>query len=219
MLHLQCNTGADSILLAQKGAIVTAVDLVPDNIHYARKLAKELDIDEIEFIVSDVLELMNIHKEKYDIIITFDGVIGWLPDLNKWGKIISNYLKDDGYFYLHDAHPFIMVFDEGGLPKGNLTVKYPYFDKDADLDTHIGGYASEAKQADNYYWGHSISTIINGLISGNLYITYFNEYDRCVKGMGGSILDKDGLAFYPDFEQKLPLVLSIKAKKMTKNIL
>jgi 2-polyprenyl-3-methyl-5-hydroxy-6-metoxy-1,4-benzoquinol methylase len=32
VIHLQCNTGADTVLLAKKGAIVTGVDLVPDNI-------------------------------------------------------------------------------------------------------------------------------------------------------------------------------------------
>lgn len=33
LLHLQCNTGADSIVLAKMGAVVTGVDLVPDNIY------------------------------------------------------------------------------------------------------------------------------------------------------------------------------------------
>lgn len=34
--HLQCNTGADSILLAQQGAAqVTGIDLVPANIDFA----------------------------------------------------------------------------------------------------------------------------------------------------------------------------------------
>ena len=50
----------------------------------------------------------------------------------------------------------------------------------ADFDTSIGGYASEAKQAENYFWGHQLSTIINGLLNGGLYVTYFKEYDRCV---------------------------------------
>lgn len=217
VLHLQCNTGADSILLAQKGAIVTAVDLVPDNIYYAKKLAEEQNLSNITFIASDVLELMDTLEGKFDLIVTFDGVIGWLPDLNKWGKIISNYLEDDGYFYLHDSHPFFLVFDEEKLPKGKLDVKYPYFDQEAELELYIGGYASDQKQAENYFWGHSMSTIINGLLNGGLYITYMKEYDRCVKGMGGSALDEQGLSYYPDFEQKIPLVISIKAKKL-KNI-
>ena len=40
IVHLQCNTGADSVLLAQKGAIVTGVDLIPDNIFMQKKCPK-----------------------------------------------------------------------------------------------------------------------------------------------------------------------------------
>lgn len=38
IIHLQCNTGADTILLAKMGANVVGVDLVPDNIVYAKNL-------------------------------------------------------------------------------------------------------------------------------------------------------------------------------------
>ncbi len=213
ILHLQCNTGADSILLARKGALVTGVDLVPENIFFARKLAEEFGIDQVEFIESDVLKLMDIHNGKYDIVMTTDGVLGWLPDLNQWGKVVSHFLKEDGYFYLHDSHPFMMIFDEEGLSKGDLIAKYPYFDDEAETDSYIGGYAGEAKKATNYFWGHQLSTIINGLLSGNLYVTYMKEYDVCVPGMGGSKLNEEGLMYYPELKGKVPLVMSIKAEK------
>lgn len=213
ILHLQCNTGADSILLARKGAIVTGVDLVPENIYYAKKLAEDFGLKTVEFVESDVLKLIDVHQGEYDIVMTTDGVIGWLPDLNKWGKVVSHFLKKDGFFYLHDSHPFMMIFDENQMIQGNLVPKYPYFKITADLDTSIGGYVSEAKQAENYFWGHQLSTIINGLINGGLYVTYFKEYDRCARGMGGSVVDTNGLSYYPELEGKLPLVLSLKAQK------
>lgn len=213
ILHLQCNTGADSILLARKGAIVTGVDLVPENIYYARRLADDFNIHTLQFVESDVLKLMDVHQGEYDIVLTTDGVLGWLPDLDQWGRVVSKFLRKDGFFYLHDAHPFMLIFDESELPKGNLVTKYPYFKMTADADDHIGGYASDVKEATNYYWGHQLSTIINGLIKGELYVTYIKEYDRCVSGMGGSTMDPDGLMYYPEFEGKLPLVFSLKAEK------
>jgi len=213
ILHLQCNTGADSIHLARKGAIVTGVDLVPENIYFAKKLAKDFGLKNAFFIESDVLKLMDVHQDEYDIVMTTDGVLGWLPDLNKWGKVVSNFLKKEGFFYLHDSHPFMMIFDESQLTHGNLVPKYPYFKMTADLDTSIGGYASETKQADNYFWGHQLSTIINGLLNGGLYVTFFKEYDRCAHGMGGSANDTNGFAYYPELEGKLPLVYSLMAQK------
>ena len=35
VIHLQCNTGADTILLAKRSESAVGVDLVPDNISYA----------------------------------------------------------------------------------------------------------------------------------------------------------------------------------------
>ncbi|MEB1808806.1 MAG: class I SAM-dependent methyltransferase [Bacillaceae bacterium] len=213
ILHLQCNTGADSILLARKGALVTGVDLVPENIHYAKKLAEELGVTNVQFVESDVLKLMDVHTGEYDIVLTTDGVLGWLPDLNQWGKVVGHFLKKDGFFYLHDSHPFIMIFDEAALTEGNLIPKYPYFKMTADIETSIGGYASDVKEAKNFFWGHQLSTIVNGLLSGNLYVSYIKEYDRCVPGMGGSTLDENGLKYYPELEGKIPITISIKAEK------
>ncbi|GGM26444.1 methyltransferase [Paraliobacillus quinghaiensis] len=213
ILHLQCNTGADTILLAQKGAIVTGVDLVPENICYAKKLAKDFEVNNVNFVESDVLKLMEVHEGEYDIVMTTDGVLGWLPDLNKWGKVVAHFLKEEGFFYLHDGHPFMMIFDEDALSQGDLIPTYPYFDLTADIDGFIGGYASEAKEAENYFWGHQLSTIINGLLSGNLYVSYIKEYDRCAPGMSGSAVDEHGMSYYPELDGKIPLVLSLKAEK------
>ena len=189
------------------------MDLVPENMHYARELAKDFDIENIEFITSDILKLTEVHWGEYDIVMTTDGAIGWLPDLNRWGRVIANFLKEDGFFYLHDSHPFMGIFDEEGLARGELVPKYPYFQISGDYEATIGGYASEEKKAENYFWGHQLSTIVNGLLSGELYITYIKEYDRCVPGMGGSKTDQNGLRYYPELEGKLPLVLSLKAEK------
>ena len=63
IIHLQCNTGADSIALAQKGAVVTGVDFVPDNIFYAKKMAQELGIENIDFIESDIMEFKERHNK------------------------------------------------------------------------------------------------------------------------------------------------------------
>jgi 2-polyprenyl-3-methyl-5-hydroxy-6-metoxy-1,4-benzoquinol methylase len=83
IIHLQCNTGADTISLARKGAIVTGVDLVPENAFYAKKLSQELNINNIDFIESDIMEFKEKHNKKYDMVFTTEGVLHWLPDLNK----------------------------------------------------------------------------------------------------------------------------------------
>ena len=73
IIHLQCNTGADTILLAKMGASAVGVDLVPDNIFYAKKLAGDLGVKNIEFITSDIMEFMEKHNEKYDVVFVSEG--------------------------------------------------------------------------------------------------------------------------------------------------
>ena len=99
IIHLQCNTGADTILPAKMGAKAVGVDLVPDNILYAQKLSDDLGICNVSFIESDIMELMEKHNEKYDVVFVSEGAIGWLPDLTKWGQTIKHLLKDDGNLY------------------------------------------------------------------------------------------------------------------------
>lgn len=211
VLHLQCNTGADSIILAKMGADVTGVDLVPDNIYFAKQLAKDMKVENVDFIESDIMELMENHKGKYDIVFTSDGAIGWLPDLKKWGRTIKCFLKEDGFFYVHDSHPFYLTLDEDKVAKGVTEVKYPYFKEEADVDNQIGGYASHTKEAKNYFWMYTISELINSLAQAGLFIEFLNEYDRCAKGMGGTTADGEGLLYYPALEGALPLTFSLKA--------
>ena len=96
ILHLQCHFGQDSISLSKMGAKVTAVDFSRVAINEARKLAKELKID-LKFIEKDVLKLDI--KKRFDIVFSSYGIIGWLPDLNIWAKVISRHLKKEDYFY------------------------------------------------------------------------------------------------------------------------
>ena len=81
IIHLQCNTGADTIILSKTAKSVTGVDLVPENIYFAKKLAAELGIENVNFIESDIMKLTEIHNEKYDVVFTSEGVLGWLPTL------------------------------------------------------------------------------------------------------------------------------------------
>lgn len=70
LIHLQCNTGADTVSLARNGAIITGVDIAPDNVLYAKKLAQDFGFDQARFIESDIMKLKEIHQEHYDIVFT-----------------------------------------------------------------------------------------------------------------------------------------------------
>ena len=76
----------------------------------------------VNFIENNVLEL-NLKKE-FDIIFSSYGTIGWLPDLDQWGKIVAKHLKRGGLFLLTEFHPFIALLDNN---------QYDYFYKECSL--------------------------------------------------------------------------------------
>ena len=216
VIHLQCNGGADTILLAQKGAIATGVDLVPDNIFYAKKLSQELGIKNIDFIESDIMELMEKHHKKYDMAFTTEGVLCWLPDLNKWAETIKNLLNENGVLYLLDSHPFLSIFDEEKLSQNILEVKYPYFIRGPEHGNTIGGYASEAREGDCYEWMYKVSDIINSLARAGLTIEFFNEYDSLFYNRSGMESCNNGQYHFPFFDKKIPFIFSLKARLITR---
>lgn len=212
IIHLQCNTGADTILLARMGKGAVGVDLAPDNIMYARKLAEDLGVGNIGFIESDIMELIEKHNEKYDVVFVSEGAICWLPDLMKWGQTIRHLLKDDGFFYIFDSHPFFMMLDEEKLKTNIYDVKYPYFGKEPNIDGWIGGYASEPKDGvEAYDWPHTVGDIINSLTSAGLRIEYFHEFRENFFDAGGMRDIGNGLWNYDFNVDRFPMSFSLKA--------
>ena len=208
ILHLQCHFGQDSISLARLGANVTGVDLSDKSI----EKAKELNIlcgTDVKFINSNVYDIN--FKEKFDIVFTTYGTIGWLPDLNKWAKVISNSLKENGKFIIADFHPFVWMFDNDFQ-----YFQYNYFNKEMIIEEETGSYADKSKKQiiKSYCWNHSLSETISSLISNNLEIENFQEYDYSpYKVFPGMIEIEENKFRIKKFDNKLPLIFSIVAKK------
>ncbi len=82
ILHLQCHFGQDSLSLSRMGAKVTGVDLSNKAIEKAEELNQLLNLN-AKFICCNIYDLPNYLNEKFDIVFTSYGTIGWLPDLSK----------------------------------------------------------------------------------------------------------------------------------------
>ncbi|MGD8307202.1 MAG: class I SAM-dependent methyltransferase, partial [Ignavibacteria bacterium] len=103
MLHLQCHFGQDSLSWQRLGAQVTGIDFSEEAINTAKSLNEELNLN-AKFICSNIYDLEKHLDEKFDIVFTSYGTIGWLPDLNEWGRLVSHYLKSGGVFYIVEFH-------------------------------------------------------------------------------------------------------------------
>jgi SAM-dependent methyltransferase len=209
VLHLQCHFGQDTLSLARKGAEVTGVDLSGKAIEAAVSLSAKMEV-EARFIQANIFDLPEVLDEKFDLIFTSYGVIGWLPDLQAWGALIANYLQAGGRFVIAEFHPVMWMFDDE-IQK----IKYPYFNLGPIIEESIHTYAdSEAPiQQLAYNWNHSLADVLGALLSAGLQITDFQEYNYSPYDIfAGGIAVEHGYQV-KGLEDKLPYIFSVVANK------
>ena len=173
ILHLQCHFGQDSISLSRLGAEVTGVDFSDRAIQTAKSLAKKTKSN-TSFICCNIYDLANHLDKQFDIVFTSYGTIGWLPDLNKWARIISKFLKPNGKFIFVEFHPVVWMFDENFNK-----VSYNYFNTGPIIETVNGTYADREADITQeiVMWNHGFSEVVNNLIKSGLEIKLFDEFD------------------------------------------
>ncbi len=212
LLHLQCHFGLDSLSWARLGVKVTGVDFSEEAIDLAKSLNDELNLD-AKFICSNIYDIEKHLDEKFDIVFTSYGTIGWLNDLNEWGRLISKYLKPGGIFYIVDFHNILWMFDEEFKE-----LKYSYFFEEEPIaEENEGTYAdrdAKIKQVE-YGWNHPLSEVINSLIQNGLQIEFLHEFPYSVYNVfPNTAKGEDGWWRLKGFENIVPMMFSIKARKI-----
>lgn len=210
ILHLQCHFGQDTISLSRLGAVVTGVDLSDKAIESAKKLAKETQSD-ATFICCDIYDLPNYLVQQFDVVFTSYGTIGWLPNLNKWAKIISQFLKPNGQFVFVEFHPVVWMFDDN-FEK----MAYNYFNSGPIVESETGTYADKTAEIEQDYvmWNHGLSEVFTSLIQNNLEINTFKEYDYSPYNCFNETIEFETKKYrIKHLENKIPMVYAIVAKK------
>ncbi len=210
MLHLQCHFGQDTLSWARLGARVTGCDFSTSAIKTAKQLSRETGLKG-RFVCCNVYDLKTHLSGKYDIVFTSYGTIGWLPDLDQWAEIIAHFLKKNGVFYIADFHPVLWMLDDE-----MQYLKYPYHNSGVIETEHTGTYADrEASiQYTEYGWNHSLSEIINSLLSKGLQLQFLKEYPYSPYNcFPNTVQGTDGFYRIKGLENIIPMVYSIKAIK------
>lgn len=210
ILHLQCHFGQDSISLSRMGAKVTGVDFSDVAIEEAKKLALQTQQD-TQFICANVYDLKEILNEKFDLIFTSYGVIGWLPDLHLWADIINHLLLPNGKFIMVEFHPVLWMFDDK-IEK----IAYNYFNEKPIIETYNGTYADKNAALSQEYvmWNHSMSEVVNSLIKNGLTLELLDEFDYSPYDILHNSIEFEPKKWQPKHVgNKMPIVYSIQAVK------
>ena len=210
ILHLQCHFGQDTLSLARMGAKVTGIDLSDKAIEEANALAKKINT-QARFICCDLYSIPDHVNEQFDIVFTSYGTIGWLPDLDKWAKIIHRCLKPNGKFVFVEFHPVVWMFDDDFKK-----VAYNYFNTGPIIEKESGTYADRNAAINQEYigWNHPTSEVLTSLLNNGLTLSSFKEYDyspyNCFKEMVEIAPSKFQI---PHMGKRLPMVFSLEAIK------
>ena len=205
LLHLQCHFGQDTLSWARLGAKVTGVDLSSAAIEQATTMATQTGLD-ARFIRSDVYSFNEAAQEKFDIVFTSFGTIGWLPDIQQWADVVARSLKTGGTFYIAEFHPFHDIFDG-----------YSYFHKpEADVDEE-GTYTENdtGETSTLMTWAHPLSDVVNALLAAGIQINQLNEYPYSPHNCFAGLVEREKGRFYLTHNgQDIPMVYSIKGSKV-----
>ena len=210
VLHLQCHFGQDTLSFQRMGAKCTGVDISDEAVKVARDLNKELKLD-ATFVCCNVLDTSQFVSETFDIVFASYGVIGWLPDLKPWAKMISERLKPGGVFYIVEFHPIVWMYDYTVTPSA---LAYRYQQKEVIYEEYLGTYADEASKmtSKEYSWNHGLGEVITSLCEAGLEIVFLKEHETSPFDVfPGLTKNKEGL-FKLD-GGLYPLIFEIKATK------
>ena len=210
LLHLQCHFGQDTLSWSRMGAECVGVDISEEGIKLARSLADELNID-ADFVCCNVLDTSKYIKEQFDIVFTSYGVIGWLPDLKPWGKMIAERLKPGGTFFMAEFHPIVWMYD---YVDDKQEMKYGYMQDEVIYEEYEGTYADESAKIKSreYGWNHGLSEVINALTEAGMVIDFLNEYNESPYNVLPNLnITKSGM--YALKTPMYPLIFTIKARK------
>ncbi|SNC66134.1 Methyltransferase domain-containing protein [Hymenobacter gelipurpurascens] len=212
VLHLQCHFGQDTLSLARMGAEVTGMDLSDEAIVAARRLAEELQLS-AQFVCCDLYSLPD-HlptEPGFDVVFTTYGVLGWLPDLDRWAAVVARYLKPGGRLILVEFHPVMWMFDNEFSQ-----FQYSYFNRETIRETETGTYAERSAPITtiSVSWNHELAEVLGSLLRQGLQLTDFQEYNYSPYNCFAHTVEvSPGQFQIAPLAGKLPMVYSVVAEK------
>jgi len=191
VVHLQCNSGQDTLGLVQLGGDVTGVDISDEAIDFARRLSADSGVP-ARFVRSDVydwLEQASAAGERFDVVFSSYGALIWLSDIKAWARGVAGVLAPGGRYVTVEFHPVLSMLEEG------WKLTYDYFGTGTawKWDEGVSDYVARSGEGlalmtyeegitgfknpnPCYEFPWPVSEIITALLDAGLVLETFCEY-------------------------------------------
>ncbi|HET6949369.1 MAG TPA: class I SAM-dependent methyltransferase [Acidimicrobiales bacterium] len=212
LVHPQCHFGMDTLSWARRGARVTGIDFSEPAVEAATGIARRAGLD-AEFVAGDVYDAVDlVGGRTFDVVYTGFGAVTWLPDIDRWARVMAALAAPGGTLYLAEFHPFHAV-----LGDDDLTVRYPYFhDEPQRFDDGAGTYADLGAATTHNVtveWTHGLGAVVTAVVAAGFTVELLHELDYTLFPRW-PFLVKDGDTYrLPDDVPRIPLMYSLRARR------
>jgi len=219
LLHLQCHFGLDTLSWARLGAQVTGLDFAEPAVAFARALAADVGLTDVSrFVASNVYDAPSaLPGETFDVVYTSRGVLGWLPEVERWAQVVASFVKPGGIFYIHEVHPILQSLAEEQATPNDLRLAFDYWTGDVLTFPVEGSYADPGADVDaewEHGWNHSLGEIVSALAGNGLRIEFLDE-KRTLAWPAEWLVEQPGSGYgFPKGQTgTIPLMFSLRARK------
>ncbi len=202
-VQIGCNNGRETLSLSAFGARkCLGIDQSAEFIKQAEVLT-EISGSDCSFLCADIFALPDDIRRGFDFAVITIGVLNWMPDLARFFHVVAGLLRPGGQLVIYETHPVLEMFDpESDSP---FVPTDSYFRQEPFAVDHAITYDDGAKQAapTSYWYIHSMSEIITGLIGAGLAITRFEEHAHSNR--------EESYSIYENREPQLPMSFTLLA--------
>jgi SAM-dependent methyltransferase len=216
LIHLQCHFGLDTLSWGRLGARVTGVDFSEPAVQAAAGLASDIGIA-ARFVMADVYDApAAVGHRQFDIVYTGVGALCWLPDMERWAKVVGDLLRPGGELYLFEFHPVKWMI-EGSAP-ASIEIRDSYFTQPEGCST-FGGvtYIDDsipAAATPTVQWSHPLGEVVTALAQAGLRIESLREFDTDVlRQWDHMVRTEDGMYRMPPETPSVPLMYVLRARR------
>lgn len=228
LVHLQCNSGQDSLCLARRGAEVTGVDLSDEAIAFATRLSADSAIA-ASFVRAELLSWLHTTPERFDLAFCSYGAVGWLPDIEVWARGVARILAPGGRLVYVEFHPLVWSIGETfRLDRDDYFATAPFIepvgDYVADSADALGARADDDGEdpvplpndipAPSWQW--TVADVLDAIAQAGLRIEHVREYPfangcRVNRGLVREVGSRRWV--WPEGVARVPLMFGVSARR------
>lgn len=221
LVHLQCNSGQDTLCLARRGAVATGVDFSGEAVRFARELSEKAAIP-ATFVEAELVSWMSSTDLRFPLAFSSYGTVGWMPDLAAWARGVARVLEPGGAFVLVEFHPLVWSIGEtGALDQDDYFFRGPYVAPVEDYVADAGaalGAIEPAPRGENTTIAHSfqygLAETVQALVDAGLALERLAEWPHSngAKRPGMVALDERRWVMPPG-RVRVPLMYGVRVRK------